>query len=90
MVGHAGSLTGIVVADMTLTLSEVKVTGASKFPKIMIVIAGMPQEAVRAGGNDRQPPCVAFFDKVTNINKLAAFYGPRCNTGRGCLVSSQY
>jgi len=61
MVGHAGSLTGIVIADMTWTLSKVKVTGASKFPKIMIVIAFMPQELVCAGCNDRQPPCVAFF-----------------------------
>jgi len=27
---------------------------------IVIVIAGRPQQAVHAGGNDRQTPCVAF------------------------------
>jgi len=27
----------------------------------VIVIAGTPQEAVRAGGEDRQPPCGGFF-----------------------------
>ena len=27
----------------------------------MIVIAGRPQQAVHAGGDDRQPPCGAFL-----------------------------
>ena len=36
MVGHAGSPTHIVYADMTLTQSKVKVTGASKVLKIAL------------------------------------------------------
>jgi len=34
MVGHAGSPTGIVHADVTLTRSKVKVTGLLKFRKL--------------------------------------------------------
>ena len=30
----------------------------------MIVIAGKPQEAVHAGGDDRQSPCGAFWATV--------------------------
>jgi len=61
MVGHAGSPTRVVYVDMTLTRSKVKVTGLLSFPKIVIVIAGRPQEAMHAGGDDRQPPCGAFL-----------------------------
>jgi len=60
MVGHAGSPTRVVYVDMTLTRSKVK-TGLLSFPKIVIVIAGRPQEAMHAGGDDRQPPCGAFL-----------------------------
>jgi len=34
MVWHAGSTTGIVHADMTLTRSKVKVTGLLNFPQL--------------------------------------------------------
>jgi len=34
MVGHAGSSTGIVHADMTLTRAKVKVTGLLNFRKL--------------------------------------------------------
>jgi len=27
----------------------------------VIVIAGRPQETMQAGGDDRQPPCGAFY-----------------------------
>jgi len=61
MVGHAASPTGIVHADMTLTRSKVPRSRSrgSKFLKIVIVIAGTPQEA--DDGDDRQPPCGAFL-----------------------------
>ena len=36
MVGHAGSPTGIVHADITLTRSKVKVTELLKFQKIAV------------------------------------------------------
>jgi len=29
--------------------------------KLVIVIAGRPQQAMNAGGDDRQPPCGAFY-----------------------------
>jgi len=58
MVGHVGSPTCIVYVDVTLTRSKVK---ASKFPKIVILIAGRPQEAVHASNNDHQPPFVLFY-----------------------------
>ena len=35
--------------------------GAFKFPKIVIVIAGRPQEAMHAVANDHHPPCRAFL-----------------------------
>ena len=35
MIGHAGSTTGIVHADVTLTRSKVKVTGLLNFRKIV-------------------------------------------------------
>jgi len=37
MVGHAGSSTGIVHADMTLTRSKVKISDLLKFQKLHIV-----------------------------------------------------
>jgi len=71
MVRHAG-IVGTVHANMTLTRSKfkVKVTDLLKFIKsprrprlykLVIVIAGGPQQAVHSGGDDRQPPCVAFY-----------------------------
>jgi len=71
MVRHAG-IVGTVHANMTLTRSKfkVKVTDLLKFIKspcwprlykLVIVIAGRPQQAVHSGGDDRQPPCVAFY-----------------------------
>jgi len=49
MVGHAGSTTVTVNADMTLTRSKVKVkvTGGFELPKI--------SKAVHASGDNRQP-----------------------------------
>jgi len=61
MVGHAGSTTGNGRGDMTLTRSKVKVTVTSKYPKIVIVIASMPREVMRAGSDDCQPACGAFY-----------------------------
>jgi len=60
MVGHAGSAVRIVYVDMTLTRSKVKVNDTGLL-KIVIVIARRPQEAVHAGGDDRQPRCEAFY-----------------------------
>ena len=51
-VGHAGSTTGIVHADMTLTRSKVKVE-VFELPKI--------SEGVHAGGDDRQSHSGAFL-----------------------------
>ena len=48
MVGRAGSPTGIVHVDVTLTRSW-----AFELPTII--------EAVHAGGDDRQPPCGTFW-----------------------------
>jgi len=53
MVGHAGSTTGIVHADMTLTRKSRSRSRAFELPKI--------SEAVHAGGNDHQPSCGAFW-----------------------------
>ena len=55
MVGHAGSTTGIVHADMTLTpiQGQGQGNGAFEVPKI--------SEAVHAGGDHRRPPCGAFW-----------------------------
>jgi len=70
MVWHAGSFTRIVYVDVTLTRSnvKVKVTVLLKFLNLradqgynlVIVLAGRPQQAVRAGGDDRHPHCGAF------------------------------
>ena len=57
MVGYAGSPTYTAHVDMTLTRSKVKI----KVTKIVIVIAGTPQEAGRAGGDDRQKTCGAVL-----------------------------
>jgi len=56
MVGRAGSATGTVHADVTLTRSKVKVkvTGLLNFR-----ILAKP--CMHAGGDDRQPPCGAFW-----------------------------
>jgi len=53
MVGRAGSFTGIVHADMTLTPIQSQGQGAFELPTI--------SEAVHAGGDDCQPPCRAFW-----------------------------
>jgi len=44
----------------------------------VIVIAGTPQEAVCAGGDDRQPPCGAFFitSALYNCNFHLISIGP--------------
>jgi len=42
----------------------------------VIVIAGTPQEAVRAGGDDRQPPLLGFFPVsllLLNLKSLRFF-----------------
>ena len=56
MVGHAGSRTRTVHADMTLTRSKVKVkvTGLWNFRKLA-------KPCMHAGGDDRQPPSGAFW-----------------------------
>jgi len=64
MVGHA---THIVYVDVTLTRSNIKVTDLLKFRRtgrgynLVIVNAHRPQQAVRAGSDDCQPPCGAFW-----------------------------
>jgi len=54
MVGRAGSTTGVVHADVTLTRSKVKVTGLLNFQKLA-------KPCMHAGGNDRQSPSRAFW-----------------------------
>jgi len=61
----------LVDVDVTLTRSnvKVKVTDLLKFRKspagrgynLVIVTARRPQQAVHAGGDDRQSPCGAFW-----------------------------
>jgi len=72
MFGQAGSPTRVVYVDMTLTRSkvEVKVMGLLNFPKIVIVIAGTPQEAVHAGGDDYQPPSGLSYFKCVYVAVL--------------------
>ena len=58
MFGHAGRTTGIVHADMTLTFpspiqGQGQGHGAFELTKI--------SEAMHAGGDDREPPCGAFW-----------------------------
>jgi len=54
MVGHTGSPTRTVYVDMTLTQSKVKVTGLLNFQKLA-------KPCMHVGGDDRQPPCRAFW-----------------------------
>jgi len=41
---------------------------AGRGKKLVIVIAGRPQQAMHAGSDDRQPPCGAFF--ISNECKI--------------------
>jgi len=74
----------VVYVDVTLTRSNVKVKVTDllkfrKFPRwprllysIVIVTAGWPQQAVHAGGDDRQPACGAFWFGSMRHIKLAS------------------
>jgi len=62
MVGRAGSTTGTVHADITLTRSKVKVTGFLNFRKLA-------KPCMHAGGDDRQPPSGVFItEQKSQIN----------------------
>ena len=69
MFGHTGSPTCTVYVGMTLTRSKVKVkvTGLLNFRKLA-------EPCMHAGGDDRQPPCGAFWPGLMYLLHLSALH----------------